>query len=150
MIMRPSICTRTDTLFTYTTLFRSRNSEHDLYAPGCQVADGGYSTFVRYMHDIDAGHGLEQFSAQVMGGADARGGVAELARISLGVGNEFLHRVHRQFCVDRQQYRAGGNQGYRLEIRDGIVSDADLLRSEERRVGNECVSQCRSRWSPYP
>src|SRR3546814_6182012 len=24
-----------------------------------------------------------------------------------------------------------------------------LARSEERRVGNECVSTCRSRWSPY-
>ena len=24
-----------------------------------------------------------------------------------------------------------------------------LLRSEERRVGKECVSLCRSRWSPY-
>src|SRR3546814_18008635 len=24
-----------------------------------------------------------------------------------------------------------------------------LLRSEERRVGKECVSKCRSRWSPY-
>src|SRR3546814_13879362 len=24
-----------------------------------------------------------------------------------------------------------------------------LLRSEERRVGQECVSTCRSRWSPY-
>src|SRR3546814_18395977 len=23
-------------------------------------------------------------------------------------------------------------------------------RSEERRVGTECVSTCRSRWSPYP
>src|SRR3546814_18444478 len=26
---------------------------------------------------------------------------------------------------------------------------ADLIRSEERRVGKECVSTCRSRWSPY-
>src|SRR3546814_5906003 len=26
---------------------------------------------------------------------------------------------------------------------------AALLRSEERRVGKECVSTCRSRWSPY-
>src|SRR3546814_13010550 len=26
----------------------------------------------------------------------------------------------------------------------------DLWRSEERRVGKECVSTCRSRWSPYP
>src|SRR3546814_18880377 len=24
-----------------------------------------------------------------------------------------------------------------------------LLRSEERRVGKECVSTCRTRWSPY-
>src|SRR3546814_11159844 len=24
------------------------------------------------------------------------------------------------------------------------------LRSEERRVGKECVGTCRSRWSPYP
>src|SRR3546814_14458218 len=25
-----------------------------------------------------------------------------------------------------------------------------MMRSEERRVGKECVSQCRSRWSPDP
>src|SRR3546814_12389986 len=25
----------------------------------------------------------------------------------------------------------------------------DVARSEERRVGKECVSTCRSRWSPY-
>src|SRR3546814_9583770 len=24
-----------------------------------------------------------------------------------------------------------------------------VIRSEERRVGKECVSRCRSRWSPY-
>src|SRR3546814_7847109 len=27
---------------------------------------------------------------------------------------------------------------------------ASQTRSEERRVGKECVSTCRSRWSPYP
>src|SRR3546814_5063841 len=36
---------------------------------------------------------------------------------------------------------------------DGIDGTEDnagcLLRSEERRVGKECVSTCRSRWSPY-
>src|SRR3546814_15750515 len=26
---------------------------------------------------------------------------------------------------------------------------AEQVRSEERRVGKECVSTCRSRWSPY-
>src|SRR3546814_6583351 len=34
---------------------------------------------------------------------------------------------------------------------DGVVTIvADFFRSEERRVGKECVSTCRSRWSPYP
>src|SRR3546814_13096368 len=30
------------------------------------------------------------------------------------------------------------------------LGDVAWLRSEERRVGKECVSTCRSRWSPYP
>src|SRR3546814_5527023 len=29
------------------------------------------------------------------------------------------------------------------------MGHADDRRSEERRVGKECVSTCRSRWSPY-
>src|SRR3546814_5179071 len=37
---------------------------------------------------------------------------------------------------DRQQF--GGGQGHRVHQH----------RSEERRVGKECVSTCRSRWSP--
>src|SRR3546814_10906266 len=46
-----------------------------------------------------------------------------------------------------------------LEFADMYISFARLLafgaallgmRSEERRVGKECVSTCRSRWSPYP
>src|SRR3546814_15112792 len=32
------------------------------------------------------------------------------------------------------------------ELVDALKAD---LRSEERRVGKECVSTCRSRWSPY-
>src|SRR3546814_14751772 len=32
----------------------------------------------------------------------------------------------------------------------GRILLADGRRSEERRVGKECVSTCRSRWSPYP
>src|SRR3546814_17395517 len=30
-----------------------------------------------------------------------------------------------------------------------LIDDERKLRSEERRVGKECVSTCRSRWSPY-
>src|SRR3546814_9994044 len=39
-----------------------------------------------------------------------------------------------------------------LAIRMRAMSDKSALpdlRSEERRVGKECVSTCRSRWSPY-
>src|SRR3546814_15862990 len=32
---------------------------------------------------------------------------------------------------------------------EGIDFILDPMRSEERRVGKECVSTCRSRWSPY-
>src|SRR3546814_8476575 len=39
------------------------------------------------------------------------------------------------------------------ELNSGIyqvtVTDSNGCRSEERRVGKECVSTCRSRWSPY-
>src|SRR3546814_12431755 len=31
----------------------------------------------------------------------------------------------------------------------GILLEINAQRSEERRVGKECVSTCRSRWSPY-
>src|SRR3546814_12758563 len=31
----------------------------------------------------------------------------------------------------------------------GCGRSAGAFRSEERRVGKECVSTCRSRWSPY-
>src|SRR3546814_7266828 len=39
-----------------------------------------------------------------------------------------------------------GNEVAQLDQRHG---DGLVNRSEERRVGKECVSTCRSRWSPY-
>src|SRR3546814_12835768 len=33
---------------------------------------------------------------------------------------------------------------------DALFQLGQLVRSEERRVGKECVSTCISRWSPYP
>src|SRR3546814_10017959 len=36
-----------------------------------------------------------------------------------------------------------------LERRSGEDAGLDVGRSEERRVGKECVSKGRSRWSPY-
>src|SRR3546814_14330330 len=37
----------------------------------------------------------------------------------------------------------------RLNDFDSRIPDTLSVRSEERRVGKECVSTCRSRWSPY-
>ena len=39
-----------------------------------------------------------------------------------------------------------------MEDMDLVTGDFGLsnkIRSEERRVGKECASKCRSRWSPY-
>src|SRR3546814_10974168 len=36
-----------------------------------------------------------------------------------------------------------------LEEKLDEIAEHKLERSEERRVGKECVSTCRSRWSPY-
>src|SRR3546814_2692295 len=35
------------------------------------------------------------------------------------------------------------------QVDDEVDDDEEETRSEERRVGKECVSTCRSRWSPY-
>src|SRR3546814_4136603 len=51
---------------------------------------------------------------------------------------------------DRRLRRQGRDQGPLLQLpleqRHRAAGDA---KSEERRVGKECVSTCRSRWSPY-
>src|SRR3546814_1272897 len=36
-----------------------------------------------------------------------------------------------------------------LEVLATVIDTPSTERSEERRVGKECVSTCRSRWSPY-
>ena len=36
-----------------------------------------------------------------------------------------------------------------LPTADDVWGEGEMIRSEERRVGKECVSLCRSRWSPY-
>src|SRR3546814_19688437 len=48
--------------------------------------------------------------------------------------------------VDEAGVRSGAVKIYAPE---GFLEAAVAERSEERRVGKECVSTCRSRWSPY-
>src|SRR3546814_16725577 len=56
----------------------------------------------------------------------------------------------RERVVERRSKRAADRMRHRIAERSGEIGCrlADQ-RSEERRVGKECVSTCRSRWSPY-
>src|SRR3546814_12410361 len=44
----------------------------------------------------------------------------------------------------------GGHVDLVGQLAGEAAADQPQGRSEERRVGKECVSTCRSRWSPYP
>src|SRR3546814_18493933 len=63
---------------------------------------------------------------------------------------------------ERQQHLAGDGPAFARhpgpgDLQAGVLDMDDrqggvlagMPRSEERRVGKECVSTCRSRWSPY-
>src|SRR3546814_12067463 len=120
MIRRPPRSTRTDTLFPYTTLFRSS-----------ALKDGS-----------EALAALEEMSIRYL---------PTEARSALRAGE--MQRRHRQ--------RGGGDAravpdfltgAHALMQCSGLITRDDRFyrdRSEERRVGKECVSTCRSRWSPY-
>src|SRR3546814_15099752 len=51
--------------------------------------------------------------------------------------------------VGRQDRKAEGEVMLRDRFTEGMGRVPNAVRSEERRVGKECVSTCRSRWSPY-
>ena len=87
-------------------------------------------------------------------------GVTEMESVVLGASSDSHQRnaaVH--MAQDRiEQFRAWCPSACALSY-DGIASGSDTpasqmgaqfsRRSEERRVGKECRSVCRSRWSPY-
>src|SRR3546814_13884190 len=114
MLRRPPRSTRTDTLFPYTTLFRSSRSSGRRLSPfrrsrSDRQADGGN----HHPRDHDAGDvGL------CPARGDARGVVPR------------AHPLHVDVVA--------------LSYRQRLVR-----RSEERRLGKECVSSCSSMWSPY-
>src|SRR3546814_19984040 len=74
--------------------------------------------------------------------------------------------LHANCTVIDESFDAKASYWSRTKFRANIVQDGAsegvnavfsalpfdamaLMRSEERRVGKECVSTCRSRWSPY-
>src|SRR3546814_20548643 len=127
MIRRPPSSTRTATLFPYTTLFRSLVVGH----PARLAADAE-----RFPDDqLGAALGVFTHDADVIAVGDLlREAVVDLAAL-LRCGQSAMQRAD-PLLLDRHCVDAGHLQ---LLLRQ---------RSEERRVGKECVRTVRFRWSP--
>src|SRR3546814_15421703 len=68
--------------------------------------------------------------------------------LTIDMGYNYVMRNRLQVTADAAAL-AGASQLEFLPDQSTIVPEARNYRSEERRVGKECVSTCRSRWSPY-
>ena len=97
-------------------------------------------------------HTSASFGGPVMSSKAARsyGGMGETLDFSLAeaLNQEFLHtrtneKVELQHLNDR--FASYIEKVRFLEQQNGTL----VVRSEERRVGKECLRLCRSRWSPY-
>src|SRR3546814_10958289 len=120
MIRRPPRSTRTDTLFPYTTLFRSLR----VVSLRKQV---GYCE-----HGLVRGELLRAMR------------LPELAKLLGQDGRLFEGRL------PGRPRRTTALFAHTVIDRRDFPSCILLTRSEERRVGKACVSTCRSRWPPYP
>src|SRR3546814_15118719 len=74
---------------------------------------------------------------QLLAGTDAA------AALSQGGLLDFLKKAFAERALNAEMDHHLGQENQGANSRNGY-------RSEERRVGKECVSTCRSRWSPYP
>src|SRR3546814_14514432 len=84
--------------------------------------------------------------ALALGRADggAQIGLARQAAFALAA----FRRVERDHMVARL-HTGDARPHFAHDACAFMTEDAGEDRSEERRVGKECVSTCRSRWSPY-
>src|SRR3546814_3455603 len=78
--------------------------------------------------------------------AQLRSGVFAQDMLSIGSFDSLLDMGRRDVLVmfDYRRYQTNVVEFATEAARRGV-----RIRSEERRVGKECVSTCRSRWSPY-
>src|SRR3546814_12169289 len=141
MIRRPPRSTRTDPLFPYTTLFRSIDALIDtlLPQPFERTAVNGFG-FLQIVRRRERPSLIEQVRFDPIA-TDAALLLRQAERV---VGAGPLQLTARPAVADA------------IEAHPGWIADLARrtgrpvgLRSEERRVGKECVSTCRSRWSPY-
>src|SRR3546814_3687797 len=93
------------------------------------------------VHRMNAQHGRVYF--ELASGADFDGQLGDIARARRVARSELVHRF-----TDTAWDLAGGAGDPPRWLHDAVAVSLSA-RSEERRVGKECVSTCRSRWSPY-
>ena len=95
--------------------------EHQLHAARDQVVDRRRAAAIRNVHDVRAGHELEQLAADMTGRAVARGRVRQLAGIVLCVGDQLRDRLERRIGRGRQQHVSARDQRDRLEVALDVV-----------------------------
>src|SRR3546814_15516813 len=134
MTRRPPRSTRTDTLFPYTTLFRSGLARVTATGPRSRIGEIG-----RSLSSVETEAPRLQHEMRRIVRICATGGIAVAALVVL------LYGLVRGGWLDA--LLAGIAIGMSLLPEEFPVVLA--IRSEERRVGKEWVSTCRSRWSPY-
>src|SRR3546814_15858005 len=142
MIRRTPRSTRTDTRFPYTTLFRSYQAFGSLYS----------DLFTRFLEArIKRAQGRSKEAEAILKTAwqnivDEFGDRSDLAANCAAFQAELLFEQDR--VAEARELLAWALP--HMEQSDGWVDvyAAAYFRSEERRVGKECVSTCRSRWSP--
>src|SRR3546814_17782994 len=89
--------------------------------------------------------------SQRVAGASGRGEDGSEAMISLHATRPA--RIARRTSWRRDPVTGGGEletySPFSVSMGQALWVIMIIARSEERRVGQECVSKCRSRWSPY-
>src|SRR3546814_20567376 len=148
MIRRPPRSTRTDTLFPYTTLFRSKSFTltFNFDTPEFDGVANGVTFGVNYV--ITQYGVLDWANDGEFDFAFGNGGLLSLQLTDADF-NQGLFGVN-----EGKKYGDKVYGKFTLESVSAVPEPATWLtmiagRSEERRVGKECVSTCRSGWSPY-
>src|SRR3546814_13498402 len=85
----------------------------------------------------------------VYGGCDDRCQRYRTAAWQYKVGDVRILVIGATGVLGRPTVRQLVRQGHEVVALVKSAESAAVARSEERRVGKECVSTCRSRWSPY-
>src|SRR3546814_16704565 len=99
------------------------------------------------------GHFLLLFGIAVAWGCASAGRFYQVSWIGERITADLRSAIYRRMLAQSPQYFETTRTG---EVLSRLTGDTTLvqtvvgspLRSEERRVGKECVSTCRSRWSP--